>query len=72
MWAFMAVAIVHFQELVKSEMVNTPVPVISFATIGVTAVLMPVPVSSIFNNTVNPISSCCAHQACAEIICKID
>ena len=45
MWAFTAVAIVQYQGLVKSEMVKIAVPVISYATIGVTVVPMPVQVS---------------------------
>ena len=45
MWAFTAVAIVHYQGLVKSEMVKISVSVTSPATIGVTVVPMAVLVS---------------------------
>jgi hypothetical protein len=45
MWVFSAVAMIQHKGLVKSEMVNSPVPATSPATIGVTAVRMPVLVS---------------------------
>ena len=50
MWAFMAIAIVHYQGLVKSEMVKIAVPVISPVIIEVTVVPMPVLVSQVYES----------------------
>ena len=54
MWAFMAV-VMALERLVKSEIVKVAVSVTRPAIPGVTAVLMPVPVSSI-QFTMNPMA----------------
>ena len=61
----MVVAMIQHHKLVKLETDNISVPVICFAIVGATAVLMPAPVSSI--STINPCIWFNLHCVCDKI-----